>query len=573
MNELINRIFFFLHQHGVRRNISYFFRFLLMLTLLILLFSILFHFLMLYEDRSYSWITGLYWALTVMSTLGFGDITFTSDIGKLFSIVVLLSGLIFLVVMLPFVFTQFFYIPWLEAQKKEEIPRSVPAGTKNHILLVGTSPVVLNMVDDLLQYGTHCYLLCQDSQQALDLIDRGYHVVVGDHDDSRTYQRMAINSAAMLAALDTDIYNTSTVFSAREIAPDVRILSKVEHEASVDILELAGATNVIQFHRVLGQALARRVIKSTMRSSILTRFEHLMIAEAPLMRTALVGKSLRECSLRNRTGVNVVGVWERGNLSLPHPDAPFSPFTVLVIAGTRAQINSFDQMLVQDQQGMTSYSTVILGGGRVGLAVAEQLKKWKVEAVIVNKSGIPQNRRFDLDGVCGDAADLETLEKAGIRKASSVVITTHDDDTNIYLTLYCRRLRPDIQIISRASLDRNISVLHAAGADLVLSLASMMTMSIVNLLSPGKLVMLNEGLNIFRSTVKTSLAGKKLAESEIRSRTNCSVVAIRDTHRDMHVNPEPTFEFTIGDEMYLIGDSNAVSSFNERYGQHHGDAN
>ena len=51
-----------------------------------------------------------------MTTLGFGDITFTSDIGRLFSIVVLLSGVVFLLVMLPFLFIRLFYAPWLEAR-------------------------------------------------------------------------------------------------------------------------------------------------------------------------------------------------------------------------------------------------------------------------------------------------------------------------------------------------------------------------------------------------------------------------------------------------------------------------
>jgi hypothetical protein len=58
--------------------------------------------LMLYEGRQYSWVTGFYWTLTTMSTLGFGDITFHSDAGRLFSVVVLLSGIVFLLVMLPF---------------------------------------------------------------------------------------------------------------------------------------------------------------------------------------------------------------------------------------------------------------------------------------------------------------------------------------------------------------------------------------------------------------------------------------------------------------------------------------
>jgi voltage-gated potassium channel len=64
------------------------------------------------------------------------------------------------------------------------------------------------------------------------------------------------------------------------------------------------------------------------------------------------------------------------------------------------------------------------------------------------------------------------LERAGIDDASAVIITTHDDDMNVYLTIYCRRLRPDMRIIGRANLDRNVTTLYRAGADAVLSYAS-----------------------------------------------------------------------------------------------------
>ena len=47
----------------------------------------------------------------------------------------------------------------------------------------------------------------------------------------------------------------------------------------------------------------------------------------------------------------------------------------------------------------------------------------------------------------GNAAELAVLQKAGIERAPAVIITTHDDDMNVYLTIYCRRLRPDIQIV------------------------------------------------------------------------------------------------------------------------------
>ncbi|WP_204267058.1 ion channel, partial [Klebsiella aerogenes] len=48
-----------------------------------------------------------------MGSGGFGDITFESDAGRIFSVVVLLSGSTFLLVMLPFVSIKFVFIPWM----------------------------------------------------------------------------------------------------------------------------------------------------------------------------------------------------------------------------------------------------------------------------------------------------------------------------------------------------------------------------------------------------------------------------------------------------------------------------
>ncbi|MGD9817736.1 MAG: ion channel, partial [Desulfomonilaceae bacterium] len=70
---------------GQERNVGVLIKFLLVLITLITLFSVAFHFVMLSENREFSWRTGFYWTLTVMSTLGFGDKTFTSELGMLFS--------------------------------------------------------------------------------------------------------------------------------------------------------------------------------------------------------------------------------------------------------------------------------------------------------------------------------------------------------------------------------------------------------------------------------------------------------------------------------------------------------
>ncbi len=565
MKFLSAQLSIFMQQRGAKRNIAFLLRFILLLILLIAAYSIIFHYIMQFEGRAYSWVTGVYWTLTVMSTLGFGDITFTSDMGRIFSIIVMISGVILLLVMLPFTFIQFFYAPWLEAQRKQSTPRDIPANTKDHLIFVGISPLTLNTVDALERYGTKCVLLSNEPQMTLDLIDQGYNAIVGDHDEGSVYKNLHIENAAMLIALDNDMRNTNITFTARDVNTKVPIISSVQSDDAIDILSLAGATHVIQFHKLLGFALARRIINEQAPSSIINQYGDLIIAEAPAMRTFLVGKSLLQSELRNKTGVNVVGVWERGKFIFPQPTTIFTDASVLVMSGTQEQIKAIDKLLGERVHSGQNGPVLILGGGRVGMAAAQHLDGIGREYRIVDKNQRLRHNLLTEKIIVGDAADIDVLEEAGIRTSPSVLITTHDDDTNIYLTLYCRRLRPDIQIISRATLDRNVGILHAAGADLVLSLASMMTSSIINLLAPGKVFMLNEGLKIFRSAVGKKLHGKQLMSSGIRGLTYCSVAALRDINGTMHINPSPEHILSEGEEMYLIGDSQSEQSFYEQF--------
>jgi len=118
MKFFTSQLAFFLKTAPTRRNIRLLSRFIGSLTALVVAYSVLFHVLMVYEGQQHSWVTGFYWTLTVMSTLGFGDITFKSDLGRIFSMIVLLSGMVSLLMLLPFTFIEFFYAPWMRAQSE-----------------------------------------------------------------------------------------------------------------------------------------------------------------------------------------------------------------------------------------------------------------------------------------------------------------------------------------------------------------------------------------------------------------------------------------------------------------------
>jgi hypothetical protein len=215
MKFMISQLLTLLQENTRKANTRLLLKFSFLLILFFVAYSVLFHVLMLYEGREYSWITGLYWTLTVMSTLGFGDITFHSDIGKLFSLIVLLNGIVLLLVMLPFTFIQFFYAPWLEEQNKARAPRSVPDTLSDHVILTFFDDVAVNLIEKFNQYSIHYVILVQDLHRALELHDLGYRIVVGELDKPETYTRLRVNHASMVVVLNEDIASTNIIFTIR----------------------------------------------------------------------------------------------------------------------------------------------------------------------------------------------------------------------------------------------------------------------------------------------------------------------------------------------------------------------
>ncbi|MCD6272121.1 MAG: NAD-binding protein [Deltaproteobacteria bacterium] len=560
------QVIYFVRSRTTKRNLKLLFKFLLALTAIVIAYSILFHFIMVFEDREFSWITGFYWTLTVMSTLGFGDITFASDLGKVFTLAVLISGIVFLLVMLPFTFIQFFYAPWLEAQSRARTPRELPEDTSGHVILTNFDPITINLVEKLNQYNYEYAIIVTDFQRALELYDLNYKVVVGDPGDPgdpETYKLLRIQNAALVVANNDDMMNTNIAFTVREISEKVPIITNADADHSIDILQLAGSTHVFQFMKMLGKSLARRTLGVSMGANVIGRFDKLLIAEAPAMRTLLEGKTLIESNLRKKTGLTVVGIWERGGFEIPQPQTRINSSTVLLLAGSAEQFKKYDEIFSVYRIYHTANAPVlILGGGRVGRAAAEVLEERQIAYQVVEKN--PKLLENNENYVHGNAADINTLCKAGIREAPSVIVTTHSDAMNIYLTIYCRRLQPDIQIISRANLDINISKLHKAGADLVMSYASMGANTIINLLKPDEVLMFEEGLNIFRAAVHSSLVGKSLIENQIRKQTGCSVIAI-NTQGELNINPDPLIPLGENDEMILIGTADAEKRFFDNY--------
>jgi len=281
-----------------------------------------------------------------------------------------------------------------------------------------------------------------------------------------------------------------------------------------------------------------------------------VIAEANPAKTPLIGKTIADSRVRDTTGVTIVGLWVRGTFEPADPGSEIGDHSVLVLAGTKAQIERYNEIFGQPRQ--EENKILIAGGGRVGRATAHELTEAGVKWTMIEK--LPERVRDHANTIIGDASDFDVLVKAGLREAATVIITTHDDDVNIFLTIFYRRLRSDTQIISRCTQDKNAPRMHRAGADLTLSYASMGANTIFNVLRGSDTVLLAEGVNIVTTRVPPALVGKTLAKSAVRSRTGCSIIAVElDGKRE--INPPPDIVLEEDAKLVLIGTLEAEQRF------------
>ena len=565
MKFLTSQILSFVTRGQVRRNALTLAKYMLLLLGTIALYATGFRFIMRYaEGQEHSWVTGVYWTLTVMTTLGFGDITFQTDIGRLFSILVLLTGVILLLIVLPFVFIRFFYAPWLEARTRLQAPRSVPSGTRGHVILCSLDSMITTLMTRLKLQGIPHYLIELDPVRASQLHLDGIPVVVGTVENRATYEALQIEHARMVVANCGDTINTNITLTIRELTTHVPIASVVEHEDSEDLLELSGSTYVLPLKRRLGEHMANRINAGHLRGNVIGKLDEFLIAEFPIHNTPLADRTVRDARLRETFGLNVVAVWQRGRLTRATPETLLADSSVPVVMGTSENMEELNAYLVIYN---TNFNPVLgVGGGKVGCASIRALRSRGVAVHLIERD---EAMRGHLEGVAdrlfiGDAADRDLIMGAGVHTTPTVLLTTNDDAMNIYLAVYCRRLNPGIRIVSRITHERNIEAIHRAGADFVLSYASLGASAVLSVLQGRESVILGEGFDLFYVPLPESLEGRTLAESEIRLRSGLNVLAVRSPDGQV-VNAVASTVLEPGTELVMLGGENQFRTFTAKF--------
>lgn len=545
------------------RNILVLVGYIVFLTVVIVVHARVYQYLMAeYEGQpDHSFINGLYWTITTMTTLGYGDITFVSHAGKLFSAWVTLSGFVFLLVFLPFGIISVVFAPWLENILRYRPRLRFKRGVKGHVVVCGWDTVTETLCQNLASAGIPYVALEADVEKVRSLDGARVSVVHGRPTDAEALKRVRVETARMVVANMSDPDNANLVLTVRSICP-TPVAAIVTEPERKELMTIAGAAHTVALRETLGNYLAVRATTRGAMSHVVDALGDLLFAEIPTHGTPLVGQSLMDTGMRAKTGTSVIGIYERGRFSLPMPDTVITESMVMLLVGTEASLEALEAIVGADNPDDL---VVILGHGTVGSAASAFLRLRAVPHVIVDREP-----RLDPDEphiISGDASEPGVLQQAGIERAGGLIVTTNDDGANVFLTLAGRHLNPHVRIAARANREENVSELYAAGADFVVSHSSVGTSILTNIIQGRRNIYLTEGVHVFWRQVPAFLHGKRLADSRVRSLTGATAVAIQRGRDDIDLDLSPDTVLDQGTALILVGTQESEALFSEKFGK------
>ncbi|ELY52698.1 potassium channel family protein [Natronorubrum bangense] len=396
-----------------------------------------------------------------------------------------------------------------------------------------------------------------DPETVLELTDDGIETMLGNPEQEQTLRAANIDDARAIVIDVSDEANPEVILTARELRDDIKIVSVAEDDEVATYHRYAGADAIVRPRQVLGHSLAQKAalsvteeLKETIELGEQLEITELLVED----RSDIAGQTIAESGIRERMGINVIGLWMDGEFEpVPDPETVVEENTILLVAGQYDALTELTSRTVSPSA--TRSQRVIVGGyGEVGRTVSEGLADAAVPQTVVDKEA------SDGVDVVGDITDEATLSAIDCTDARSIVLALDDDTTAIYATLVLEAVAPDIEVLVRANETEAVRKLYRAGAEYVLSLSTVAGRMLSSVLLEDEEILAPETQFEIIRTMAPEFVGRSLEELDIRAQLGCTVVAV-ERNGDLITNPGASFVVQEHDELIVAGSDESVNRF------------
>ena len=303
--------------------------------------------------EKWSFSESAYMTVITLSTVGFSEVRPLGERGRLFTVALILMGLLTIGYIVNR-FTEALIQGYFQEGIKLRQERSLIESLDQHYIVCGFGRTGRHVAREFFAEGIPFVIIDDDIEEVEEIKQLGYTVILGDATLDESLVRAKIDRAiCLVTALPSDAENLYTVLSAKTLNPMIRAIARASNEEAVQKLQRAGADAVVSPYITGGKRLAAAalrpqvmdfvdgIIAGSNRSYYLE--ELLIDPEA----CPYVGKSLREAKLRSQSGALVLAIRRiDGNLIAgPTGETRILEQDALICMGTAEQLRDLNQIL------------------------------------------------------------------------------------------------------------------------------------------------------------------------------------------------------------------------------------
>ena len=287
----------------------------------------------------------LWLTIVSLSTTGYGDIVPQTFGGRVFLLVVLVTGLVIVTYSIGTIINILVEKQLTSMKGNSKMTKAIDK-LENHVIVCGAGRVGGNVADILRAENTPYVVIEINEALVEQLRAAGHPVLLGDAtQDDLLRQAGLLRAKGIICALSNDAYNVFVVLTARAVNPGLRIVSRAVQPETVVKLRHAGADKIISPNQIGGHRMAMAMLKPIAIEFIDTLFaphnveiqlEELLITE----HSPLANRPLQSFFNRNACNLIVVAALRDGNVKMnPRGEDIALPGDMLVLIGSGAEMD------------------------------------------------------------------------------------------------------------------------------------------------------------------------------------------------------------------------------------------
>jgi voltage-gated potassium channel len=282
----------------------------------------------------------LYMTVITLSTVGYGEIHPLNPAGQIFTIVLILSGIVVVSLVLAS-FARFIIEGEIRNVMEERRTKREVSRLRDHYIICGYGRIGSVIADELHEHKVP-FVVVDSSPEKIDEITRkGYPALNGDSVDEEVLRAAGIERAkGLVAAVGSPADNVYITISAKALAPHIFVMGRAHDDTGEKRLRTAGADQAVCPYSIGGRRMANLILRPAVVEFLdLTggkRDLELAIEEMKVRSgSPLAGKSIVDSEIRTKFGIIIVAILRPNEKMIfnPPPQSVINENDILIALG------------------------------------------------------------------------------------------------------------------------------------------------------------------------------------------------------------------------------------------------